>query len=275
MKIKTNMFRLVATEACNAKCKYCLAKNTPKNGQSQSLESIGKAAKEAKENGAEEASITGGEPLLDKSIIQKIKTVRKHFSKINLQTNGILLENPKEIKKAGITTIIINLPSYDKKTYETLTGTKKFNKVISNIKKAVKENLNVRVNSVLVKDYTADHAHCLKMIEFSKKLGIKELTFTQLVPANKFAKKHRTSLNTIKQMLQRLKQTESQKYKSISVFKFLDMTIGISSCPFKENKKAFKTGWAKEYVLTEDSRLVADYFHQEQSTMEVLTSNGI
>ena len=267
MKIKTNLFRLIVTEACNAKCKYCLSKNMPHNGQNQSLKSIEKAAKKAKENGAEEASISGGEPLLDKNLIQKIKIVKKHFNKINIQTNGILLKNPKELKKAGITTIIINLPSYDKKTYETLLGVKKFDKVISNIKKAVKENLNVRINSVLVKNYTADYSHHLKMIEFSKKLGIKEITFTQLIPVNKFAKKHRTSLNTIKQLFQRSKQIENQKYNSINIFEFLNMTIGISSCPFKENKKAFKTGWTKEYVLTEDSRLVADYFHQKQSTM--------
>ena len=133
MKIKTNMFRLVVTEACNARCKYCLAENTPKNGQYQSLKSVEKAAKKAKQNGAKEASITGGEPLLDKNIIPKIKIIKKYFKKINLQTNGILLKDPKAFKKAGITTAIINLPSYDKKIYEELVGIKKYNKVISNL----------------------------------------------------------------------------------------------------------------------------------------------
>lgn len=270
MKIKTNMFRLIVTEACNARCKYCLAEITPKNGQHQSLKAVEKAAKKAKENGAKEASISGGEPLIDKKIIPKIKIVKNFFNKINLQTNGILLTNPKEFKKAGITTVIINLPSYDKKIYETLVGIKKYDQVISNIKKALKSGLNVRINSVLVKSYTDDIAHIMKMIEFSKKLGLEELTFTQLVPANKFAKEHRTDLDNVRCLFQRSKQTENQKFHSIDVYKFLDMRIGVSSCPFKENEKAFQTGWAKEYVLTEDSRLVTDYFHQGKSTMEVL-----
>jgi len=268
--IKTEMFRLIVTESCNAKCKYCLSSNTPKNGLNQSLEAVEKAARKAKQNGAKEASISGGEPTLDKDLIKKIKIVSKYFKKINLQTNGALLNNPKEFKKAGIKTIIINLPSYDKKTYESLVGIKNFNKVISNIKKAVKVGLNVRINSVLVKGYTDDYAHCLRMIEFSKQLGLKELTFTQMVPANDFAREHRTDLNVIRELFLRSKQTENQKFNSIDVFNFLDMTIGFSSCPVELNEKSFQTGWAKEYVLTEDSRLVTDYFHQDQSTMEVL-----
>ena len=270
MKVKTNMFRLIVTEACNARCKYCLAENTPKNGQHQSLEAVEKAARKAKESGAKEASISGGEPLLDKQIIQKIKIVKKYFNKINLQTNGILLNNPKDFKKAGITTAIINLPSYDKKIYEELVGIKKYEQVMANIKKAIKAGLKIRINTVLVKEFTDDIAHCIRMIELSKKLGIKELTFTQLVPTNKFAEEHRTDLNLVRQLFQRSKQTENQKFQSIDVYKFLDMTIGFSSCPFEENEKAFQTGWAKEYVLTEDSKLVTDYFHQEQSTMEIL-----
>lgn len=270
MRIKTNMFRLIVTESCNARCRYCLASNTPKNGQHQSLKAVEKAAKKAKANGAKEASISGGEPLLDKKMLQKIRIIKKYFNKINLQTNGILLTDPKEFKKAGITTAIINLPSYDKKTYETLVGVKKYSQVISNIKKAIKSGLNVRINSVLVKDYTNDLAHVMRMIEFSKQLGLEELTFTQLVPANKFAKEHRTSLNVVRCLFQRSKQTENQKFHSIDVYKFLDMRIGLSSCPLEENKKAFQIGWAKEYVLTEDSKLVTDYFHQGKSTMEVL-----
>lgn len=270
MKIKTNMFRLIVTEVCNARCKYCLAENTPKNGQHQSLESVEKAARKAKSSGAKEASISGGEPLLDKNILQKIRIMKKYFNKINLQTNGILLTNPKEFKKAGITTAIINLPSYDKATYETLVGVKKYNQVISNIKKSLKVGLKIRINTVLVKNHTDDLAHCIRMVELSKQLGIRELTFTQLVPANKFAKEHRTELNDVRCLFQRSKQTENQKFHSIDVYKFLDMTIGISSCPFEENEKAFQTGWAKEYVLTEDNKLVTDYFHQNKSTMEVL-----
>lgn len=270
MKIKTNMFRLIVTESCNAKCKYCLASMTPKPGQNQSLRAIDKAARKAKQNGAKEASISGGEPILDRNIIHKIKTVKKYFNKINLQTNGILLNNPEVFKKAGITTAIINLPSYDKDTYEILTGVKKYEQVIANIKKAVKAGLNIRINSVLVKGHTDDYAHCLKMIELSKQLGIKEITFTQLVPANKFAKQHRTNLNELRLLFLRSNQTEHQKFHSIDIFNFMDMTIGLSACPLKENEKASEKGWTKEYVLTEDSKLVYDYFHQNKSTMEML-----
>lgn len=270
MRIKTDMFRLIVTETCNAKCRYCLASMTPKNGQNQSLKAVEQAAKKALENGAKEASISGGEPLLDKNVIQKIRIVKKYFDKINLQTNGTLLNNPKRLKTAGITHVIINLPSYDQKTYEELTGVKKYEQVTANIRKAVKEGLNVRINTVLVKKYTSDHAHCLKMIEFSKTLGVRELTFTQLVPANKFAKEHRTDINTTRNMFKKLTRTENNKYHSAEIYNFLDMTIALSSCPLKENEKAPQNGWAKEYVLTEDSRLVTDYFHQEKSTMEML-----
>lgn len=264
------MFRLIVTEACNAKCKYCLASMTPKNGQNQSLKAVEQATKKAKLNGAKEASISGGEPLLDKNIIPKIRIVKKYFDKINLQTNGILLTNPKRLKTAGITHVIINLPSYNPKVYEELTGVRKYEHVITNIRKAEEEGLNIRINTVLVKGYTGDHAHCLKMIEFSKQLGIKELTFTQLVPANKFAKEHRTDINTTRMLFKRLTQTENNKYHSADVYNFLDMTIALSSCPLKENEKALQNGWTKEYVLTEDSKLVYDYFHQNRSVMEVL-----
>lgn len=270
MIIKTDMFRLIVTESCNAKCKYCLASLTPKPGQNQSLKAVEQAARKAKENGAKEATISGGEPLLDKDIINKIKIVKKYFKKVNLQTNGTLMANPKGLKRAGITHVIVNLPSYEKKVYELLTGVKKFGKLMSNMKKALKAGLKVRINSVLVKNYTGDYAHCMKMIEFSKQLGVKELTFTQLVPANEFARQHRTDLDVTRELFKKLTQTENKRYHSADVYNFLDMTIALSSCPIKENSQALENGWTKEYVLTEDSKLVADYFHQDKTLMEVL-----
>ena len=55
----------------------------------------------------------------------------------------------------------------------------------------------------------------------------------------------------------------------IKTYSVKDNTIQETS-KIGKNEKAFHTGWTKEYVLTEDSRLVTDYFHQEQSIMEVL-----
>ncbi len=270
MKIRTDMFRLILTETCNAKCKYCLASNTPKDGQNQSFEAVDIAARKAKQNGAKEVAISGGEPLLDKDILAKIGIVKRYFKIINLQTNAILLNKPQDFKKAGVKNVLVNLPSFEEDIYEKLVGLRKLNQVIRNIKKALKVGLNVRICSVLVKNYTDDYAHIMCMIDFSRQLGVNEITFIQLIPVNGFAKKYRAGLGKLRRLFSRLDKIESKKYNSADIYKFLGMKIALSSCPVEKNYDSFRTGWTKEYVLTEDSRLVTDYFHQEKTTLEVL-----
>jgi molybdenum cofactor biosynthesis enzyme MoaA len=264
---KTSMFRLITSERCNARCKYCLARDTPKPGQDQPLELVEDAARLAAENGATEASVSGGEPLLDYGVREKIKICAKYFDHVNLQTNATLVREASRLKEEGVTHAIINIPSHRPEIYKELVGLEAFYLVQRNIKKLVDAEITVRLNVVIVRRVNDSKEHTEGMINFAKKVGAKEITFTELYPANDYCEENYTSLEPLREKLREL-SSETIKNETANLFHIDGITIGVSACVRKFSRED-REDWLKEYILTEDGKLVGDYFDQENTIMEV------
>ena len=103
--------------------------------------------------GIKKIRLTGGEPLLYPNIedlIIRFKAIQG-IEKIVLTTNGILLSNKVDVlKKAGISGINLSLDCIDKDLFREITRGGDIAKVLLGIKLSQKENIPLKINSVIM-----------------------------------------------------------------------------------------------------------------------------
>jgi len=131
--MKFGSFSVVTgTEACNAKCPYCVSRMTPKQKLGPiNWRNFNIACKRAVRSDIDTVLLTGkGEPVLyPDHITNYLFNLEKHnFPFIELQTNGILLQE-REMKshlktwyQMGLTTISISVAHYNTEQNRAIIG---------------------------------------------------------------------------------------------------------------------------------------------------------
>ena len=110
------------------------------------IDSIIKAAKEL---GAREVDLTGGEPLLEIGKVKEILlSAKKYDLWTNVTTNGFYLQdNLKNLKKWGLKELHIHIPSLDSKKYSSIMkGNSNLSRVLDALKNSVGLFQKVMVN---------------------------------------------------------------------------------------------------------------------------------
>ncbi|KKU50566.1 MAG: hypothetical protein A3A28_03895 [Candidatus Sungbacteria bacterium RIFCSPLOWO2_01_FULL_47_32] len=199
MRIQTFSI-LAGSEACNARCPFCISKMTPPLGvdlpePNVNWRNFKVACRLAKQSGVTTAMFTGkGEPtLFPKQITRYLNEMAEfQFPLIELQTNGILIaeksavykEHLKDWYERGMTTIAVSIVHYDpeknrevylphKKSYIDLPGLIAF---LHNT------GFSVRLTCILASGFIDNAERTTTLIGFAKKLGVEQLTLT---PVNK------------------------------------------------------------------------------------------
>ncbi|MBS56383.1 MAG: GTP 3',8-cyclase MoaA [Rickettsiales bacterium] len=184
---KVNYLRISVTDRCDLRCVYCMKEKMdflPKN-QILSLEEIERISDNFIYLGVKKIRLTGGEPLVRKNIIDLIgklnlKKNKTSLEEITLTTNGSLLKNfAKDLKKNGIERLNVSLDTIDPKKYNKITRFGDINKVLSGIEEALKNNIKVKINTVVIKQFNEDEIE--KLIEWTNALKI-DLTFIEVMP---------------------------------------------------------------------------------------------
>lgn len=111
---KTSL-RLEITSACNLNCKYCHNKDAISNNDLSFDEIIKIINLLYKKNKINKLLLTGGEPMLNVNVYNIIKYAKKHNIKVDMVTNGTLLNqrNIIELSKAGLNRIRISIDNID------------------------------------------------------------------------------------------------------------------------------------------------------------------
>lgn len=200
MKIQT--FSIIAgSEACNARCPFCVSKMTPSCGLNELKEpyvnwrNFKIACLLAKQSGVTTAMFTGkGEPTLFPDQISRYldSMAPYEFPLIEMQTNGLMLMQ-HERKYAsyleawnirGMTTIAISIvhfePSANKVIY--LANRSDYIDLPRLIDKLHNFGFSVRLTCIAAKDYIDSSEKLQKLVEFAKKNRVEQLTLT---PVNK------------------------------------------------------------------------------------------
>lgn len=154
---------VIFTVGCNFRCGFChnpdlvipeRIKNSPKLSQEKILEYFKKNKKLL-----DAVSITGGEPTLQKDLIEFIKTIKEMNLAVKLDTNGT---NPETIKKL-IDEELIDFIAMDIKAplelkkYKKLAGThlnqEHINKIMKTIKLILDSNIKHDFRTTIIKEH--------------------------------------------------------------------------------------------------------------------------
>lgn len=176
-----NYLRISITEQCNLRCTYCMPADgialTPRPNL-MTVEEIFSIAKTFVSLGVTKIRLTGGEPLVHKEAAKIIAGLAKLGVQLSLTTNGILVDRFIEVfKEAKITSINVSIDSLIEEKFNSITRRSYFKKVLQNIDLLIENNLEVRLNVVLIKNCNDNEILDFIALTEAKKLQIRFIEF--------------------------------------------------------------------------------------------------
>ena len=172
---------LELTHKCPLECSYCYNQLDFANTKdSMSKEDWFRVMEEARAMGAVQLGFSGGEPLLNKDILEIVKKAADLKFYTNLITSGVgadLSIVPK-LKEAGLKTVQLGIQSHDAKTTALITNNKNAQRDKLAFAKACKDNgLQLIVNSCI----TRQNIHQVgDIIEFANSIGANYLEIANI-----------------------------------------------------------------------------------------------
>lgn len=164
---------------CNQRCIHCYAgSQTEANTKELSTDEWIRIIEKLKEARIPQITFTGGEPTLRDDLAQLVKKSEWFITRLN--TNGVLLNDSlcKELYEASLDSVQITLYSSDEAIHNILVGTSHFKDTIEGIKNAIKNKLNVSINTPLC-TLNRDYAKLVKYCH--EELGISYFTCSGLI----------------------------------------------------------------------------------------------
>lgn len=179
--------RLSVTDRCDLRCAYCLPERAvfqPKR-EILTLEELEVVAREFVGRGVNKIRLTGGEPLVRRDVMQFIARVgglleESGLKELTLTTNGTMLaQYAGDLVKAGVRRINVSLDTLDPQKFAALTRRDALPQVLAGIDAALGAGLNVKINTVALKDFNVGETPAL--IEWAHARGM-ELTLIEVMP---------------------------------------------------------------------------------------------
>jgi pyrroloquinoline quinone biosynthesis protein E len=172
---------LELTHKCPLECAYCYNQlDFAKTKDAMTKEDWFRVMEQARELGAVQLGISGGEPLLNKDVLEIVKKANDLKFYTNLITSGV--GAPKGIvprlKEAGLKTVQLGIQSHDKNTMTLITNNKNsYDEKIAFAKEVKDAGLQLIVNTCI----TRQNIHQVgDIIEFAEKLGANYLEIANI-----------------------------------------------------------------------------------------------
>ncbi|MFQ5680881.1 MAG: radical SAM protein [Candidatus Omnitrophota bacterium] len=158
---------LNVTNRCNLRCRHCYAAlETVKDVPELSLKQIISIIDDAHRHGCRWFRLVGGEPLLRDDIGVIIRHIRKRGMFSEVGTNGLLVA--KRINELrAVDALCISLDG-DRQSNDLLRGAGSYDKIISGVQAAARNNLKIRLHCVLCAQTLSALPH---MVSLSRRYG--------------------------------------------------------------------------------------------------------
>ena len=184
---KVDYLRFSITDRCDLRCKYCMPLKTDfyKKSDFLSLEQLKLITLLLNKIGIEKIRITGGEPFVRKDFLDYLKFLFKQkkcgkISEILITTNGTQLYRYAEyLSHYGVNRINVSLDSLVKEKYFFITNGGNLDNVLKGILEAKKQGLNIKINTVLLKNFNDDE---IEEIVFWCSKNKFSLSFIEVMP---------------------------------------------------------------------------------------------
>jgi cyclic pyranopterin phosphate synthase len=179
--------RVSVTDRCDFRCVYCMAENMvflPKQ-ELLSLEELDRLCSAFVAKGVRKLRLTGGEPLVRRSIMTLVASLSRHLAagtldELTLTTNGSQLEKyAGELVAHGVERINVSLDTLSADKFRDITRWGDLDKVLVGIAAAQAAGLKVKINAVALKGVNEDELPAL--VEWAHGRGM-ELTVIEVMP---------------------------------------------------------------------------------------------
>ena len=179
--------RLSVTDRCDFRCVYCMSENMtflPKKDL-LSLEELDRLCTSFIGLGVRKLRITGGEPLVRRDIMSFFQSMSRHLQsgaldELTLTTNGSQLHRfAADLYAAGVRRINISIDTLDAEKFAKITRWGKLENVLRGIDSALAAGLQVKLNTVALKDFNENEL--FDLTAFCAARGL-DLTFIEVMP---------------------------------------------------------------------------------------------
>lgn len=179
---KITYLRVSVTDKCNFNCIYCSStKSCPEQVNTVKLEQFLKVIKIFSVLGITRVRLTGGEPFLKDGIVHFISQLRKLNLEVAITTNASLLNEGliDELSQLGVKKYNISLDTINNEKFYSVTKTNMFKQVLNNIKLLSSKNVELKLNTVLLRGINIDEV--TQLIEFAGEHNA-VIRFIELMP---------------------------------------------------------------------------------------------
>jgi len=280
---KHDYLRISLTERCNLRCTYCMPEDGVQLQPDDKLlddEQVLRLVAAFVRNGVNKVRLTGGEPLLRKSIVSLCGQIKDlGVQDLAITTNGILLKRKLEpLADVGVNLLNISLDTLVEPKFELITRRRGFKQVLSSIEKAsVHPGLDrVKVNCVVKRGMNDDEL--LDFVELSRNLNI-EVRFIEYMPfdGNKWSSKgllpYYEMADRIKEKFPTFSRTKSLDSKN-TVSKTWQVPGFVGTIGFISSMSDHFCGSCNRIRLTADGNIKACLFGSEEVSLRDAMNSG-
>jgi len=222
------------TDKCQCNCEHCYNVDNKSNKsflvqkKKITTNQIKQALLEAKELGAINVTLLGGEPLLSKDLLEIVSFAKRNKLTIFINTNGEFLTNNMiiNLKKSGLTTVHVSLDFMDERHDLFRERKGLYKKVINNIKLCKELGMDVLISSVMTSERIKDGTFS-KIVNFANKHKI----FVQVNQPIKIGKWENDTKNNLP-MEEHIALRKKFKGKRLKIFN--DRHINLKCCAGSE-----------------------------------------
>ncbi|HSQ35869.1 MAG TPA: radical SAM protein, partial [Candidatus Binatia bacterium] len=166
---RIDYLRVSVTDRCNLRCTYCMPEagiELKDHAAILPYERIVEIAAAAANMGIHKIRLTGGEPLVRKSISFLVRELKRldGISEVSLTSNGILLDLlAEELKQAGLDRLNISLDTLDAGKYRQITRIGDIRQVLAGIAAASRAGFTgTKINMVLIPGFNDNEVEAMK-----------------------------------------------------------------------------------------------------------------
>lgn len=175
---RVSYLRLSVTDRCDFRCIYCMDEDMTFLPRKEvlSLEEMARLGKTFVELGVNKIRITGGEPLIRRSVITLFQQLGSLSSlkELCLTTNGSRLHDyAQPLRDAGVNRVNISLDSLQPDRFKIMTRHGDLHQVLAGIRAAQRTGFErIKLNAVLMQHYNADELYDLTQFALDNGLDI-------------------------------------------------------------------------------------------------------
>lgn len=179
--------RVSVTDRCDFRCIYCMAEDMtflPRRDL-LSIEELDRLCEAFVAKGVRKLRLTGGEPLVRKSIMTLIQSLSRHLEsgrldELTLTTNGSQLARfASQLADFGVRRINVSVDTLDPTRFRAITRWGDLGKVLDGIRAAQQAGLQIKINVVALKGY--NQREIPDMIRWAHGRGM-DLTLIETMP---------------------------------------------------------------------------------------------